>query len=57
MWVLAVIPLAVAGLLAAAQVGTVASMLVTGGGAAGSGFMGASSAASSATKGATKAAV
>ena len=41
LWVLAVIPLAVAGILAALQVGTVASMLVTGGGAAGSGLMGA----------------
>ena len=54
MWVLAVIPLAVAGLLAAGQVGAVAAMLVTGGGAAGSGLMGASGAASSASKGATK---
>ena len=56
LWVLAVIPLAVAGILAALQVGTVASMLVTGGGAAGSGLMGAIGAASSASKGATKAA-
>ena len=54
LWVLAVIPLAVAGILAALQVGTLASMLVNGGGAAGSGLMGAIGAASSASKGATK---
>ena len=54
LWVLAVIPLAVAGILAALQVGTVASMLVTGGGAAGSGLMGVSGVAASASKGATK---
>ena len=54
MWVLAVIPLAVAGMLAALQVGTLAGMIVTGGGAAGSGLMGASGAASGASKGATK---
>ena len=41
LWVLAVIPLFVSGLLASLKVGDLASMLVTGGGAAGSGLMSA----------------
>ena len=40
MWVLAVVPLFLAGILASLKCGELASMLVTGGGAAGSGLMG-----------------
>ena len=40
MWVLAVVPLFLAGILASLKCGELATMLVTGGGAAGSGLMG-----------------
>ena len=40
MWVLAVVPLFIAGTLASLKCGELASMLVVGGGAAGSGLMG-----------------
>jgi len=40
LWTLAVVPLFVAGLLASLKVGELASMLITSGGAAGSGLMG-----------------
>ena len=40
MWVLAVVPLFIAGILASLKCGELATMLVTGGGAAGSGLMG-----------------
>ena len=39
-WTLAVVPFFVAGILASLKCGELASMLVTGGGAAGSGLMG-----------------
>ncbi|MDE0354710.1 MAG: type IV secretion system protein [Gemmatimonadota bacterium] len=53
-WTMALLPLLIAGLLASLKVGELASMLVSGGGAAGSGFM--SMAATAATGGASKAA-
>ena len=40
MWMLAVVPFFVAGMLASLKIGELASMLVTGGGAGGSGLMG-----------------
>ena len=40
MWTLAVVPFFIAGMLASLKCGELASMLVTGGGAAGSGLMG-----------------
>ena len=40
LWMLAVVPMFIAGLLASLKCGELASMLVTGGGAAGSGLMG-----------------
>ena len=57
MWMLAVVPFFVAGLLASFKVGEVASMLVSGGGAGGSGLMGmASTAGMAAASGGTAAA-
>ena len=46
MWMLAVVPFFVAGILASLKCGELASMLVTGGGAGGSGLMGMASTAS-----------
>ena len=40
LWLLALVPLFIAGILASLKVGELASMLVTSGGAAGSGLMG-----------------
>ena len=45
LWMLAVVPFFVAGLLASLKIGELASMLVTGGGAGGSGLMGMASTA------------
>ena len=57
LWMLAVVPFFVAGLLASLKIGELASMLVTGGGAGGSGLMGmASTAGMAAASGGTAAA-
>ena len=61
LWMLAVVPFFVAGMLASLKIGELASMLVTGGGAGGSGLMGIASTAgmavaSGGTAAATKAA-
>ncbi len=45
LWMLAVVPFFIAGMLASLKVGELASMLVTGGGASGSGLMGMASTA------------
>ena len=49
-WMLVIVPLCVAGLLASLKVGDLASMLVSGGGASGSGLMGAAMMAASGGK-------
>ena len=55
-WTMGLLPLLIAGLLASLKVGELASMLVSGGGAAGSGFMSmAATAAGGASKAATAA--
>ena len=51
MWMLAVVPFFVAGILASLKCGELASMLVTGGGAGGSGLMGMASTAGMAVAG------
>ena len=57
MWMLAVVPFFVAGILASLKIGELASMLVSGGGAGGSGLMGmASTAGMAAASGGTAAA-
>ncbi len=57
MWMLAVVPFFIAGMLASLKCGELASMLVTGGGAAGSGLMGmATTAGMAAASGGTAAA-
>ena len=57
LWMLAVVPFFIAGMLASLKIGELASMLVTGGGAGGSGLMGmASTAAMAAASGGTSAA-
>ena len=57
MWMLAVVPFFVAGILASLKCGELASMLVTGGGAGGSGLMSmATTAGMAATSGGTAAA-
>ncbi len=53
-WMMGIVPLAIAGILASLKVGELASMLVSGGGAVGSGFL--SMAGTAATGGAAKAA-
>ena len=50
LWLLAVLPLFVAGILSSLKCGELASMLVTGGGASGSGLMGAAAAAATGGK-------
>ena len=50
LWLLAVLPLFVAGILSSLKCGELASMLVTGGGAGGSGLMGAAMAAATGGK-------
>ena len=51
MWMLAVVPFFIAGMLASLKCGELASMIVTGGGAGGSGLMGMVSTAGMAAAG------